>query len=493
MRNQAHFSQDALDKILGLCSGGFEDVEVLVIGDIMLDRYISGSVKRISPEAPVPVFLVKDEKYILGGAGNVVMNLRRLGVRTKFIGRVGDDPEGRKISEMLNASGTNSDGLMFRGCTSLKTRLVGNGRQQMMRLDREEIIAPLRDEESTYISEIEAAFSEGTRAVIVSDYGKGMFRETLSQKVIKISSEHSVPVFVDPKGIDWERYCGAFAVTPNLSELSAVADGQLVNEDDIVAESGRSVKDKFNFANLIVTRSEKGVTLIEDGNILHVPALSVEVFDVSGAGDTVISVAAASTAAGLELRDSVKLANIAGQIVVGKVGTSPIESGDLLKFFGAYESCGKIFTAEEAVNQIKIWRQNGEKVVFTNGCFDIIHAGHADSLARARELGDRLVVGLNSDASVRALKGMSRPVNGQDARARVLAAMSDVDMVVIFNEDTPERLLSQLCPDVIAKGGDYKPEQVAGGKYAKEVVILPLLDGFSTTGIIERMKSDGNK
>ncbi|MDO5562780.1 MAG: bifunctional heptose 7-phosphate kinase/heptose 1-phosphate adenyltransferase [Synergistaceae bacterium] len=493
MRNQTHFSPDALDKIYELCSGGFSDVKVLVVGDIMLDRYISGVVKRISPEAPVPVFLVKDEKYILGGAGNVVMNLRRLGVTTKFLGRVGDDPEGRRVAEMLKASGADSTGLVYRGCTSLKTRLVGNGRQQMMRLDREDIIPPLDEEEPAYISEIESALNDGVKAVIVSDYGKGMFRETLSQTIIKTCAKHKVPVFVDPKGTDWERYDGAFVVTPNLSELSLVADGQLVNDDDAVAEAGRSVRRKYDFANLLVTRSEKGATLIEEDDILHVPAMSVEVFDVSGAGDTVISVAAASVAAGLSLADAVKLANISGQIVVGKVGTSPIESEDLLKFLGASEPSGKVCSAGAAGKQIGKWQKNGEKVVFTNGCFDIFHVGHADSLARAKKLGDRLVVGLNSDESVRALKGPARPVNGQDARARVLSAMSDVDMVVIFDEDTPEELLSRLRPDVVAKGGDYKPEQVAGGQYAKEVVILPLLEGFSTTGLIERMKSDGDK
>ena len=488
MREAIHFSTEVLERICRLCLGGFDDFSVLVIGDIMLDKYISGKVKRISPEAPVPVFLVGEQYSVLGGAGNVVSNLLRLGVRTSFIGRVGDDAEGIVIENMLLEAGAAVPCLLKSGVSSVKARLLGNGHQQMMRLDREEISVPVVDECRLIMEKLACALADGVGAVVVSDYGKGLFKETLAQDIIALCNGHRVPVLVDPKGTDWERYRGAFAVTPNISELSAVADATIINEDSSIASAAADVRSRYALKNLLVTRSEKGATLLSDGIMLHVPSFAVEVFDVSGAGDTVIAVAAASAASGLAMADAVKLANIAGQIVVGKVGTSPIESGELLAFLRRSESSGRLCSAETAVERIRFWQSKGEKVVFTNGCFDIFHAGHADSLARARSLGTHLVVGLNSDKSVKRLKGESRPVNGELARARVLSAMSDVDMVVIFEEDTPRELLSLLRPDIIAKGGDYRPEEVAGGEYAREVVILPLVDGFSTTGIIERMK-----
>lgn len=492
MRNLTHFDPDVSKRIKTLCTGGFDEVSVLVVGDIMLDRYISGKVKRISPEAPVPVFLVKKEHDVLGGAGSVVSNLRRLGVETSFIGRVGNDRESEYIAKMLRDVGAEELSLAYRGTSSVKTRLLGNGRQQMIRLDYEEIVIPLAEEQRVYLQSIEKKLKNGLGAVILSDYGKGMFLGTLARDIIKICGKYKVPVLVDPKGMDWEKYSGAFAVTPNLSELAAVSGKQVINEDTSVAKAGEIIKNKFKFQNLIVTRSEKGATLISSDKTLHVPAFAVEVFDVSGAGDTVIAVLSASVASGLDIADSIRLANMAGQIVVGKVGTTPIERNELLEFFTRDGTNGKLMKAKNAAIKIREWQKRGEKVIFTNGCFDILHAGHVDSLATAKALGEHLVVGLNSDASVRLLKGLSRPVNSQEERASVLAAMYDVDIVVIFDEETPEKLLSLLRPDVIAKGGDYKPAEVAGRQYVKDVVILPLIEGLSTTRIIERMNSNGN-
>ena len=493
MRDTVHFSPDVFDRICKLCAGDFSDFSVLVVGDIMLDKYISGRVKRISPEAPVPVFLMEDQYSVLGGAGNVVTNLRRLGVAASFIGRVGDDAEGADVESMLNDSGASVPLLVRSGVTSVKSRLLGNGHQQMIRLDREEILIPTAEESDSVRAAVRRVLEGGVGAVVVSDYGKGFFRGELAAAVIEVCSEFGVPVFVDPKGTDWSMYRGAFAVTPNVSEISAVLGGPLPNEDSAVASAGCAVRDEYSLQNLVVTRSDKGVTLVSEAGVLHVPSFAVEVFDVSGAGDTVIAVLAASAASGLDMADSVRLANIAGQIVVGKAGTSPIEISDLLSFLRCSKPSDKICGAEAAAERVRFWQSRGECVVFTNGCFDIFHAGHADSLELARSLGDHLVVGLNSDRSVRSLKGESRPVNGEAARARVIAAMSDVDLVVIFDEDTPRELLSLLRPDIIAKGGDYKPCDVAGGEYAGKVVILPLTEGFSTTGIIERMKSDGSK
>ncbi|NLX84045.1 MAG: bifunctional heptose 7-phosphate kinase/heptose 1-phosphate adenyltransferase, partial [Synergistaceae bacterium] len=416
-----------------------------------------------------------------------------LGVKTSFIGRAGNDREAECITKMLCDVGAEESNIAYRGTSSVKTRLLGNGRQQMIRLDYENIILPLKEEHKSYIESIEKKLKNGLKAVILSDYGKGMFLGTLAQDIIKTCAKYKVPVLVDPKGTDWNKYSGAFVVTPNLSELAAVSDRQVINDDNSVADAGKAIKSRFKFQNLIVTRSEKGATLISSDEVLHVPAFAVEVFDVSGAGDTVIAVLSASVAAGLDIADSVRLANMAGQVVVGKVGTTPIERDELLNFFAKNESKGKLMKAEDVAVKIQEWQKRGEKVIFTNGCFDIFHAGHVDSLAKSKALGEHLVVGLNSDSSIRLLKGPSRPVNLQGARASVLSAMSDVDIVVIFDEETPEHLLSILRPDVIAKGGDYSPDKVAGGQYAKEVVILPLLEGLSTTSIIERMNYDGNK
>jgi len=493
MRNLTHFSPTVFKRIKDLCTGGFDEISVLVVGDIMLDRYISGKVKRISPEAPVPVFLVQNEYDVLGGAGSVVANLRKLGVKTSFIGRVGSDSESEYIAKMLRDIGAEESSLAYRGKSSVKTRILGNGRQQMIRLDNEDVILPLLEEQKSYIESIEIKLKNGVGAVVLSDYGKGMFLGTLAHEIIKICAKYKVPVLADPKGLDWNKYGGAFIVTPNLAELAAVSDSQVTNEDDSVAEAGSIIKNKFNFQNLLVTRSEKGATLVSTDEVIHVPAFAVEVFDVSGAGDTVIAVLSASVAAGLDLADSVRLANMAGQVVVGKVGTTPIEREELLEFFARDGSNGKLMKAENAANKIREWQSKGEKVIFTNGCFDIFHAGHVDSLAKSKSLGEHLVIGLNSDSSIRLLKGLSRPVNPQDERASVLSAMSDVDIVVIFDEETPEKLLSILRPDVITKGGDYSPDKVAGRQYAKEVVILPLLEGLSTTKIIERMNHNGSK
>ena len=493
MRHSTVFSPKSFSKIKELCMGDFKDVSVLVVGDIMLDRYISGKVQRISPEAPVPVFHIQSEFSTLGGAGSVVTNLRRLGVNTYLVGRVGDDSEAKYIEDMLKKEGVKEANLVFRGTSSVKTRLLGNGRQQMLRLDYEEIITPLSEEQQAYLKNIEMKLKEGVGAVILSDYGKGMFLETLANDIIKLCEKYGTPVLVDPKGTDWHRYEGAFAVTPNLSELASASGKQVVNEDDSVATTGRELKEFFKIQNLVITRSEKGASLISPEKTLHIPAHKVEVFDVSGAGDTVIAVLSAAIASGLDIEDSLRLANIAGQIVVGKVGTAPIERFEILQFIAKDESNGKLMGAEDAASRISEWKKKGEKVIFTNGCFDIFHAGHVDSLARSRALGSRLVVGLNSDSSIRILKGLSRPVNREAERVRVLSAISDVDLIVIFDEETPEKLLSILRPDVIAKGGDYKPEEIAGRQYAKEVVILPLIEGLSTTKIIERMNNDGKK
>jgi D-beta-D-heptose 7-phosphate kinase/D-beta-D-heptose 1-phosphate adenosyltransferase len=473
-----------------LCGGGFGKFPAAVVGDIMLDHYIYGDVNRISPEAPVPVLNVKEEKYILGGAGNVAMNLRGLGLPVRIFGRIGNDQAGKKVMELFEQSGADTSGIWFSGETILKTRLLGGRRQQMLRFDREEISHPDDREINAALDIIEN--SHGLSCVILSDYAKGLLTEKICAGIINLCKSKNIPAFVDPKGSDWERYRGAAMVTPNLRELGEVSKMKISNEDEPVSEAGRVALVRYGLGSLLVTRSERGATLINGDSVHHERASAVDVYDVSGAGDTMIATVAAFIAAGADAHESIKLANTASQIVIGKVGTYPVKASELLAHIDKDDrlNTNKILTTEEAVLKVASWKGGNEKVVFTNGCFDVFHAGHLDSLVGAKNLGDRLIVGLNSDDSVRRLKGSSRPINDERARARVLEALSIVDCVVIFDEDTPEKLLSFLTPDVIAKGGDYAPEQVAGREYAKEVVILPILGGYSTTGILRRMDDD---
>lgn len=461
-----------------LCMGGFKNFPVAVVGDIMLDHYISGSVDRISPEAPVPIIRVNNEKYVLGGAGNLAMNLAGLGLPVKIFARVGGDEAGGKILELLKSAGIEAH-VFTAGATTQKTRVMGGGRQQMIRIDREEIIAATQENIDFILDGLKA----GAKSVVMSDYGKGFLFGDICPQIIEKSG---LPVFIDPKGKDWERYRGAAMISPNLNELSEVFNAnKMPNDDEQIVAAGEAVRRKFGLKHLLVTRSDKGATLIDDGGAHHERASAIEVYDVSGAGDTMLAAAAAFMTAGVSPAESVKIANAAAQIVVGKIGTYAISAAELLKSLSREPENKKIFSRDEARLKIKEWRESGKKVIFTNGCFDILHAGHVDSFARARSLGGALVVGLNSDSSVRRLKGDSRPINDENARARVISALSDVDGVVIFDEDTPEELLSVLRPDVIAKGGDYTPEQVAGRAFA-EVVILPILEGYSTTGILRK-------
>jgi D-beta-D-heptose 7-phosphate kinase/D-beta-D-heptose 1-phosphate adenosyltransferase len=326
------------------------------------------------------------------------------------------------------------------------------------------------------------------QVLILSDYGLGFCTPQLSAAAIRSARSRNIPVLVDPRSDDWSKYRGATVVTPNLSELATVC-GPVPNENMAVARAGENIRRKTALDWLLVTRSSQGMTLIGETGVIHVPARPVEVFDVSGAGDTVIACVAAGAAGGLTMDEAVRFSNEAAQIVVTKAGTYPIAATDLL---AAPRS--KIFceSREFAAEICRKWKKEGKRVVFTNGCFDILHAGHVESLERARELGDRLIVGLNSDRSVKALKGEKRPINREEDRAHVLAALRAVDLVVVFDEDTPEKLLSELQPQFLVKGGDYKADQLPGRQWVEEVVILPLLPGRSTTEAIRRLENIKN-
>jgi D-beta-D-heptose 7-phosphate kinase/D-beta-D-heptose 1-phosphate adenosyltransferase len=470
-----------------LRSGRMAEVGVAILGDVLLDRYFTGSTSRVSREAPIPVVVCDGETDNLGGAGNVAMNLRGLGCRVFVTGTAGRDAAAARIRSHLEERNIEAKLFGRASPTLTKTRLICGG-QQVARFDHEKIESPDGQTAEDAVRYLKSLLDRGeAQAVVLSDYGLGFCTPALCAAAID-TARGRVPLFVDPRGSDWSKYKGATVVTPNLSELSAVWGKPIPNEDDAVARAGESVRRDAALEWLLITRSARGMTLIGKDGTTHLPAQPVEVFDVSGAGDTVIACLAAGAAAGFPIREAMNFANEAAQIVVTKSGTYPIAATDLLP--ASSPAAERIAAREDAARLCRRWKEEG-RVVFTNGCFDILHAGHVDSLERARALGDRLIVGLNSDRSVEALKGKGRPVNKQEDRARLLAALRAVDLVVVFDEDTPAALLSELRPHVLAKGGDYRAEDLPGREFVEEVAILPFVKDLSTTEILSRGAAPG--
>lgn len=468
----------------------------LVIGDLMLDRYLIGDVQRISPEAPVPVVLLRQQNERAGGAANVAANLAGLGIHTRIAGCIGDDAEGLALLQMLADSSIQSEAV-FRSShrpTVTKTRILG-GHQQMLRLDQEDA-APFSEDE---IRQLQALLSKQLQdkpaIVILSDYAKGVLSTAVCQDVISQARQLGIPVLVDPKGRDYSKYQGATALTPNKRE-TAEACGASMDDHSALLSAAKKLRDALDLEFLAVTRGEEGISLIDGNNILHIPATAKQVFDVSGAGDTVISTLAAGMIHGLNHIEALQLANIAAGIVVGKVGTVPIEKAELLHELVSQSSAAqadKICELQGLMTHVAAWKAAGDRIVFTNGCFDLLHAGHVTYLEAARKTGDRLILGLNTDRSVSALKGPTRPVIHEADRARVLAALEAVDAVILFDEDTPLQLIEAVRPDVIVKGSDYSEDQVVGGKEVKswggKVALIPIVPGRSTTGILEKIGS----
>lgn len=446
----------------------FSKANILVIGDVILDRYMNGEVNRTSPEAPVPVMLFKNEHHTIGGAANVAHNASSLGVTSKLFGLIGNDPNGRTIESRCNERGIEAELQIVGFPTITKTRVVANG-QQIVRIDQEEKINIGVEEESEFVRLIKDQ-AKNVGAIVLSDYGKGTLSEGIIRKVKAHCLEMEVPLFIDPKGMNWEKYRGAFLLSPNLKELSEAFGELLPNEDMAVEEAAQSIRVKLNLKNLLVTRSSKGMTLVNESGATHFNANAREVFDVSGAGDTVMAVMASAYSAGSDLNEAVEVANIAAGIVIGKLGTATVSLEEL-----------HVANTRPNVDQST---SEEKTVVFTNGCFDVLHAGHVKLLQEAKALGSQLIVGLNGDASVARLKGQNRPVNKLEDRVAVLKALSCVDQVMIFEEDTPERLLSEVKPDILVKGSDYEEHQVVGREHAGKVVLIDLLPGRSTTGIL---------
>lgn len=464
---------------------------VLVVGDVMLDKYIWGDVQRISPEAPVPVVrgMRHDEKP--GGAANVAMNMACLGAKAVVVGVTGKDESERLLAESLRANGVHPQFISTEDYeTVTKMRILG-GRQQMLRLDFEHS-STIEPDVYDRLIEMTLDLLPGSHAVVLSDYAKGVVTADVCHALLPAARKLGIPVLVDPKGIDYSRYKGATTICPNLSELARVVRLDPSDLEAIFVAAEAMVAD-LELAFLTATLSEKGIALVRQGDRLIAPAQARQVFDVSGAGDTVIAVMALCLASGLEPETAVQLANVAAGIVVGKVGTVPVQKHELLAALGpqiALHAEDRVLVREELAKRVMMWKANGERVVFTNGCFDLLHIGHITLLEQARRCGDRLIVAINSDASVSRLKGPTRPIVSQNERARVLAALAAVDGVVIFDESTPLDLIVAVQPDVLVKGGDYDLEGVVGARevqsWGGEVRIVPLVEGYSTTRLIEK-------
>lgn len=460
---------------------------VLIIGDVMLDRYWYGPTGRISPEAPVPVVKVENNEERPGGAANVAMNIASLGGHAHIVGLTGMDEPAKVLTETLTALKVSCDFVALPNYpTVTKLRVLSRG-QQLIRLDFED---KFEDVDPALINERMERALPKVGAVILSDYDKGALENV--QQLIQKARAAQVPVFIDPKGADFERYRGATLLTPNMTEFELVV-GKVRNEEELVRK-GLALIEQFDFEALLVTRSEHGMTLLRRGQEpFHLPTQAKEVFDVTGAGDTVISVLAASVSAGKPLDEACALANAAAGVVVGKLGTSTVSTIELAEaIHGSKDTDYGVISESALIEAVKRTQAKGEKVVMTNGCFDILHAGHVSYLNHAAELGDRLIVAVNTDESVKRLKGPGRPVNPTDRRMAVLAGLGAVDWVVPFGEDTPQRLISEVLPDMLVKGGDYKPEEIAGGKEViangGEVRVLNFEDGCSTTEIIDAIK-----
>jgi D-beta-D-heptose 7-phosphate kinase/D-beta-D-heptose 1-phosphate adenosyltransferase len=469
---------------------------ILVIGDVMLDRYLMGSVSRISPEAPVPIVLLKQLEDRAGGAANVAANLSGLGLNAEIIGCIGDDASGIILKQVIADSGVNTANIMIakHRPTISKTRVM-SGNQQIVRIDDESTVAFSNEESQQLLNHVSKALKAKPSMVILSDYAKGVLSDNTCKAIIKQCKQLSIPVIADPKGRDYSKYHGAHALTPNKKE-TAEACGIDIQETEALLNAAKQLKDQLGLDFIAVTRGEEGISLIEDQQIHHIPTAAKKVFDVSGAGDTVIATLAAGLVHGLSHNNALQLANIAAGIVVGKVGTVPVTQPELLKVLASEDSqsqADKICDQSQLLALVSRWKNSHQKIVFTNGCFDLLHAGHVTYLEGAKKTGDKLILGLNTDRSVSALKGPSRPVIHEQDRARVLAALAAVDAVILFDEDTPLKLINAIKPDIIAKGSDYTEDQVVGAAEVKswggKVALIDLVVGRSTSSILEKIAS----
>lgn len=481
---------EQLHQTMELIQSGWSRKRILVAGDVMLDKYVRGEVQRISPEAPVPIVRTTRQSHQPGGAANVAMNLAELGAQTTLVGFVGEDHERTLLEDSLRESQITPALIPCPDFPTItKLRILG-GPQQMLRLDHESLSAHSAADHEILLRQA-LGFLTWTDALILSDYGKGTLSESTCQTLIQAARRRGIPVLVDPKSADFSHYRGATTITPNRTELRA-ATGLARADIDTLLLAAEDFPTKYDLDFLAPTLSERGIALLWSDRCFLAPAQARQVFDVSGAGDTVIAVIALGLASGLSPEDSARLANLAAGIVVGKSGTVPVKKHELLAALNptlSLHAHDKIVSAEALSSRADLWKQNGERIVITNGCFDLLHVGHITLLEEARSFGDRLIVAINSDASIQQLKGPSRPVVGQNERARVLAALAAIDAVVIFDEPTPLQLIEQIHPDILVKGGDYTLESIVGASevlsWGGEVRIVPTLTGYSSSRLIQ--------
>ena len=464
----------------------YKDINVLVAGDAMLDRYWNGNAERISPEAPVPVVLVKGIEERPGGAGNVARSITALGGQCSLAALLGEDENGRQLESLLRQEKVALCCVKEQAAKTVTKLRVVSRNQQLIRLDFESEFTgnSINSLTNTICRELERH-----DVLILSDYKKGAL-ENVSE-IIKKSNLMGTNVFVDPKGNDFSKYQNATAITPNQTEFAAIV-GNAANEQEL-AEKGLQLLAELNLTALVITRSEKGVTLIEkSGNVVNIPARAKEVFDVTGAGDTFISVLAASYAAKSSFEDAVNIANAAASVVVGKLGAATVTREEIEhELYRANQVFGKIIANQDLLKKVNRLRSEGKKIVMTNGCFDILHSGHVEYLLKAKELGDVLIVAVNSDASVARIKGESRPINKLQDRMTVLSGLQSVDWLVDFDQDTPLELIQAILPDVLVKGGDYAVEEIVGNDVVREnggeVKVIDYVDSYSTSSLISKI------
>jgi D-beta-D-heptose 7-phosphate kinase/D-beta-D-heptose 1-phosphate adenosyltransferase len=489
-----------LHRVLDLVESGFQRYRVVVVGDLMLDQYLWGDVSRISPEAPVPVLRSARRTHVAGGAANVAMNLVGLGAQVSLAGFVGNDESAETLRGLLTTAGITTDAVcVWKRPTISKTRIMA-GRQQLMRLDVEAPELPYDAEIDSLLQSLIAQIAVAD-SIILSDYAKGALPEPVCQHVITEARSRNIPVLVDPKGSEFSKYRHATTICPNMPELS-ICTGVPVQQAEKLLTAGRALIPSLHLDYLTVTMSERGIRVLhgDSQQDLHAAALAREVYDVSGAGDTVIATLAASAAAKLDLESAIQLANVAAGIVVSRVGTVPIDRANLLATLSmelAASTQEKVVDRAGLIARAAQWRDRGETIVFTNGCFDLLHIGHITLLENAHRMGDHLVLGINSDASARRLKGSTRPIVGEKERARILAALASTDAIVIFDEDTPLATIEALRPNVLVKGGDYIEATVVGADMVRSwggrVAIVPTVAGFSTTNLVQKLSVPADK
>lgn len=485
-------------RLRGVLASTFPTLRAVVIGDLMLDRYVVGEVDRVSPEAPVPVVRLESERAAAGGAANVATNLAALGLRVAVAGWTGTDPEGVTLRQALADAGVDTDAVVARtgSTTTTKTRVVAT-HQQLVRIDHE--ADGRADDRADFDARVLALLDADWDVVVLSDYGKGVLDAALCRRVIARAHERELPVLVAPKGLEFSKYATAAAVTPNAAELAALSH---VDAADVSALTRAAVelREALLLDALVVTLGSRGMAVVGPTDVTHVPAVAREVFDVSGAGDTAVATLAAGRAAGLAWEEAAILANVAAGVAVGHAGAVAVSADELAATLVREDpSLGtlalKVLDLDSAGLTVERWRAAGDVVGFTNGCFDLLHAGHVSYLDWASHTCDRLVVGLNTDASVRALKGPGRPVVGEQERATVLAGLAAVDAVIVFDDPTPLRLIEALQPDVLVKGGDYQEDDIVGAAEVKarggRVLVAPLVEGTSTSALVTQIREAG--